>query len=61
MNKDYIVEKENPYRFGVYQGNYVEELYSKDIGKVPHRESSFMTTEFKDQYKSLNISQKKNE
>ena len=56
MNKDYIVEKENPYRFGVYQGNYVEELYSKDIGKVPHRESPFMTTEFKNQFKSLNIS-----
>lgn len=30
MQRNYLTEKENPYRYGVFQGNYVEEIYSKD-------------------------------
>lgn len=31
MQKNYLTEKENPYRFGVLQGNYVEEMYASDF------------------------------
>ena len=30
MNTDYILEKENPYRFGVLLGNYAVEINAKD-------------------------------
>ena len=30
MQKNYFTEKTNTYRYGVFMGNYVEEIYAKD-------------------------------
>lgn len=30
MYGDYLTEKENPYRFGVLNGNYAEEINARD-------------------------------
>lgn len=30
MNRNYLSEKENPYRYGVFIGNYIEEMYRTD-------------------------------
>lgn len=30
MQINYLTEKPNTYRYGVFMGNYVEEVYAKD-------------------------------
>jgi hypothetical protein len=51
MNRNYLSEKENPYRFGVLQGNYVEEMYSKDNTNWAGKNSRSMTTETKERFR----------
>ena len=38
MDRNYLKIKENPYRFGVLQGNYVEEIYARDFMKTYKKE-----------------------
>lgn len=51
MNREYLAEKENPYRFGVLQGNYAEEINSKDPLLFIEKTSSNMQSEFKERFK----------
>lgn len=34
MQRNYLTEKENPYRYGVLLGNYVEEKYANDYTQI---------------------------
>jgi hypothetical protein len=61
MNRDYLCEKENPYRFGVLQGNYAEEINSKDPLLFIEKTSSNMQSEFKERFKDPRQLQNHNE
>ena len=52
MQKNYLAEKENPYRYGVLQGNYVEEMYANDYEKIQTKNTSFPLTETQRSYQN---------
>jgi hypothetical protein len=55
MNRDYLIEKENAYWFGVLQGNYAEEINIRDPLITYNNNNPLMTTEFWDRFKPINI------
>lgn len=63
MQRDYLHVKENPYRQGVLQGNYVEELYASDFKQNQTIKSYYPMSETKSQFQfkgfSPNISKKR--
>ncbi len=59
MQRNYFTEKENPYRFGVLQGNYIEELYAKDFERNQTVTKYFPTTEMQSNFqRPIKIDQK---
>ena len=50
MDRNYLKIKENPYRFGVLQGNYVEEIYARDFMKTYKKEPMVKLSETQAQF-----------
>lgn len=50
MHNNYLNDKENTYRLGVLEGNYVEEINARDFTRSRHKEPRVMLSETKEKY-----------
>lgn len=53
MNNNYLNNRENTYRQGVLQGNYIEEIYAHDYEKSKRKEPRIFMSETKERYKTF--------
>ena len=50
MQKNYLTEKTNTFRYGVFMGNYVEEIYAKDFEGKKIVANEFPLTETQEKF-----------
>lgn len=52
MQSNYLNNKENSYRQGVLEGNYVEEIYARDFDRSKRKEPRIFVSETKEKFNS---------